>query len=108
MSAIEKFKHVLHEYERVQGKKDIYKCSHPKCTHYTNRIYLIGNEAQCPKCKSSFVLTWPQLRNKKPVCPYCTRSPKSKELALAREAAFKVLNDLPEELKNELLNITLE
>jgi len=109
MSAIEeRFTHNLHEYERSSENKDIYRCIHPRCNHYHRRAYLVGKAATCPKCKNEFVLTYKQLRNKLPVCDLCTKSPKAEVLRAARDAAFKALNDLPDEFKQELLNKTLE
>ena len=70
----------IHELERSKSNKNIYRCTHPKCSYYQKREYLEGKECICFKCKQAFLLTWTQLRNKKPVCIYCSKSPKAKEL----------------------------
>ena len=108
MSAIEKFFHTIHEYERSKNNKDVYRCIHPRCTHYQRREFLVGKEARCAKCKEEFILTWRDLRAKKPVCQYCHESKKSRELKVAKEAAFSVLNELPDDLKQNLIDSTLE
>lgn len=113
MSAIEKdsrfaLQHTIHTYERSKNNKEIYRCKYPRCSHYTNRQFLEGKEAECPKCKNSFILTWRHLRNKLPVCEFCSKSPKSRELRRARDIAFQALNDLPDEIKQSLLDTTLE
>ena len=101
-SVLEKFTHTIHEYERSKDNKKIYRCVHPKCMHYIDRQFLIGKEAICAKCKNPFYLTLTQLRNKKPVCEFCTKSPKAKQLKEFRDIAESLVDDLPEELKEEL------
>lgn len=108
MSALEKTLHKFHIYERSVANKTIYRCTHPRCPHYTQRHLLVGKEAECPKCHNTFYLTWAQLRNKTPVCDFCTKSPKAAALKAARDAAFQTLNDLPDELKEILIDKTLE
>lgn len=111
MSTIEKFTHTIHEYERSKENKEIYRCVHPLCTHYQRRAYLIGKAATCCKCKTIFNLSIYQLRNKKPVCDYCSKSPKSAEMRLARQIAnslIKEQDDLPDDIKKALIDATLE
>ena len=105
-----RFVHYVHEYERSKSNKEIYRCLHPQCSHYKKREFLVGKEAICHKCKNKFILTWLQLRNKRPVCEFCTKSPKSSELQNMRELTSKTLdiNELPEELKKILIDSTLE
>jgi len=103
---LEKFIHFTHEYERSKSNKEIYRCLHPKCTHYKKREFLIGKEAICHKCKNTFILTLIQLKNKIPVCDYCTKSPKAQELKRARtlvegDLNLSILNQAKEELKKE-------
>ncbi|MEK6878920.1 MAG: hypothetical protein AABY22_04895 [Nanoarchaeota archaeon] len=84
----------IHEYERSRYSKEIYRCVHPQCHHYTKRGYLVGKEALCSKCKNTFILTSHQLIKmnvKIPVCEYCSKSPKAAQLRAAREAAFKAM-----------------
>ena len=101
----------IHELERSKSNKTIYRCTHPRCSYYQKREYLEGKECICFKCKQVFILTWVQLRNKKPVCIYCSKSPKAKELKELRELSTKALSelgqDLPEELK-EVLNQSMQ
>lgn len=99
---MDRFTHTLHEYERSKTRKNIYRCRHPKCPHYKDRELLEGKEAACHKCKQPFILTWQQLRNKHPVCDFCMKSPRSLELRNIREAAFKSMMELPDELKDIL------
>jgi hypothetical protein len=72
-----------------------------------NREFLEGKKAICRSCKNQFILTWQQLRNKKPVCEFCTKSPKAEELREARDAALKLTENLPFEITN-ILNSTTE
>ena len=99
MSAIEKFAHTLHEYERSKSNKEIYRCVHPDCHHYKRREFLLGKRAQCFKCKSPFILTRLQLKNFHPVCEYCTKSPRAKESLIAKELVEKLTNNVLEGLK---------
>ena len=107
MSAVLNQKHI-HELERSRANKEIYRCVHPTCNFYQNRSYLEGKQVLCGRCKNPFILNWVQLRNKKPVCEFCTKSPKSQVLREMRDRAFKTLNELPEEFKQKILDETLE
>lgn len=95
MSANEKHVCTVHQYERSKVNKEIYRCIHPQCTHYMNRAYLEGKLAICYGCKNPFKLTWQQLRNKRPVCEFCSKSPKAKAL---RDIRDTVLSNIPKEL----------
>jgi hypothetical protein len=95
----------IHEYERSKANKDIYRCIHPRCTHYHNREFLVGKEALCPMCHNAFILDWKQLKNKRPRCEFCRTSTKSQNLRNARKAAIAVLNELPIEIKSQILNL---
>jgi hypothetical protein len=99
MSAIEDRleKHELHIYERSFSNKEIYRCIHPDCTHYTRRELLIGKRAECCKCHQPFIISKSQLKvgqkksgRKNLVCFTCTKSPKA---AVAKEVA-DVLDDI--------------
>jgi hypothetical protein len=94
MSAREKHNCQYHEYERSRANKEIYRCIHPDCTHYANRNLLEKKRALCHACKNPFILTWQQLRNKYPVCEFCTKSPKSQELRDARDAAIALVKGM--------------
>lgn len=107
MSAVEKFSHTLHEYERSKDNKEYYRCIHPDCTHYQRRGRLEGKRAICHKCKNPFILSWAQLRNKYPVCDFCTKSPKAEALRAARDIAIQSV-EIPDEVKKLLIEGTLE
>lgn len=107
MSALEKISHI-HEYERSKDSKEYYRCIHPDCHHYQKRTRLEGKRAVCHKCKNTFILTWQQLRNRHPVCEFCTRSPKSAALREARSLALASVNELPAEIQELLIENTLE
>jgi len=86
MSAVENHieKHDLHIYERSVSNIEIYRCTHPDCSHYIKREFLIGKRAECCKCHQSFIIPKSQLKagQKKPgrknlVCFTCTKSPKA-------------------------------
>lgn len=113
MSALEKFTHFTHELERSKDNKEVYRCVHPRCRFYQRRAYLIGKESVCTKCKNHFILTLAQLRNKRPVCEFCSKSPKAEALRQARDLALKAAaemidGDLPDEVKQALIDNTLE
>jgi formylmethanofuran dehydrogenase subunit E len=110
MSAIQKFTHPIHEYERSKYNKEVYRCVHPECTHFSRKGFLVGKRATCSKCKNPFILSLAQLRNKKPVCDYCCKSPKAAELREAKELVNQVMSgdDLPDEIKQMLIENTLE
>ena len=107
--------HEFHEYERSKSNKEIYRCIHPECTHYHRREFLIGKKAICPKCKKPFILDKVQLRNKLPVCEFCSKSPKAKALNIIRQELeeleslenFKIEAEInPEELEKFLRDST--
>ncbi len=60
-----------HQYERSISNEEIYRCVHPRCTHYQRREFLIGKEALCNMCFKPFNMDSDQLRNKKPRCLMC-------------------------------------
>jgi hypothetical protein len=100
MSAILKDEHI-HMLERSKTNKKIYRCidpRNPSCTYYQDRQYLEGKQAACNKCGQTFILTWRQLRNFKPVCPLCTKSPKSvelrKQIEIGKNLAADGIDDL--------------
>lgn len=66
----------VHTYERVTKKPNLYRCVHPDCKHYTDKIFLDGKRARCYKCPNTFILTKDQLKNKRPVCLNCSKSQK--------------------------------
>ena len=100
MNSEVKFSHPLHEFVRSKTRKNIYRCVHPRCSYYIDKQFLEGKEAICHKCKSIFILTWAQLRNKYPVCNFCSKSPKAKELQAAKELVTNAMNDMPEDIKS--------
>jgi hypothetical protein len=108
MSSLEN--HQYHELERSRANKNYYRCMHPECSYYQNRTRLEGKRALCHKCKEPFILSWQQLRNKYPVCDFCTKSPKAEQLRKLREVTEGIVSPneeqegLPPELK-EILNI---
>lgn len=108
MSTAEKFICSIHEFERARSSKTTYRCIHPRCNYKYQREFLVGKAALCHKCKNIFILTWKQLRNKYPVCDFCTRSPQSQELKNLRETSLSLLSNLPEDIKKEILDKTLE
>lgn len=65
----------LHTYQRVKGKRDVYKCIHPDCTHFTQKELIVGKRADCPFCHNSFVLSKEALRLAKPHCSTCVVRP---------------------------------
>ena len=106
MSAIEKH---VHEYERSQSNKKIYRCISPDCAHYQQREFLVGKRAVCHKCKRFFILTWRKLRAKRPICDYCVASPQAAEFRAVRIAAETLFKEqLSEEIKAVILDNTLE
>lgn len=76
--------HPLHIYERSKTSKKVYRCLHPDCHHYNFAALLLGKRAECAKCKEPFILDAKQLKNKLPVCEFCSRSAKSKVLNVGR------------------------
>lgn len=111
MSSLQKFVHFLHEYERSQQNETVYRCKHPRCSHYQQRHLLVGKEASCGKCHNTFILTWRALRRKTPVCDYCTKSPKAAQLRALRDATVKAVDpefELNEEITKLLIDKTLE
>lgn len=82
----------IHEYERSKTNIEIYKCTHPSCTHYTTRDLLLGKEIICSKCKEVAVATQMQLKAgqvrkgvKSLTCLKCSRSPKRLEAIASQE-----------------------
>jgi len=61
-----------HTYESIRTRPGFYRCIHPDCSHYINRIYMQGKRAQC-KCGNTFLLTSRKLQLKKPHCDDCTK-----------------------------------
>lgn len=83
----------LHTYERSRDNKEVYRCVDPLCTHYTRKALLIGKMSLCYKCRTEFILDLQQLRNKRPVCILCSKSPKSKERKQALEIMEGILSE---------------
>lgn len=98
------FIHELHEYVKSKYNKEVYRCAHPRCSHFIKKDFLVGKESICHKCKSPFILTLEQLRNKYTVCLACSKSPKALEFKNAQELVKNVFDvlDLPDEVKNLL------
>ena len=80
----------LHTYERSKAKKTVYRCIDPDCTHYTSRDLLQGKRSSCFACGTPFILDHAQLRNWRPKCPMCTKSPKAEQ----RRKAVDVLEGI--------------
>lgn len=109
MSSLEKFNHNYHIYERSKPNKEVYRCIHPDCTHYTAKAMLLGKRSECPKCKDLFILTRLKLKNKLPTCDACSKSPKAAELREAKKIVEGLdltnnINDiaLPEDIRSIL------
>lgn len=67
----------IHEYVRSRSNKNIYRCNHPQCSHFTSRELAEGKLALCTQCKNEFILTWDQLKNRAPRCLNCSKSKKA-------------------------------
>lgn len=68
----------VHMYVRFKDDKNpvkrYFKCSHPDCTTVQNAAFLCGKRSLCNVCGSEMILTYEQLRNKKPRCENCSQS----------------------------------
>lgn len=53
----------LHSYQRSKYNKEIYRCTHPLCTHYTRRDMLVDKKCTCNKCGSITSARQEQLRS---------------------------------------------
>lgn len=85
--------HELHIYRRSKYNKEVYMCTHPRCTHYHKKDFLEGKAAECPKCHKPFFLSKDQLRNKYPVCLGCSRSPKAAMAQIAESSIHDILQE---------------
>jgi len=74
------YKDHIHTYERSLSNKEVYRCISKNCTHYQRREFLRDKEALCNNCREPFILTWEQLKNKRPVCLKCSKSNKAKQV----------------------------
>lgn len=67
--------HRLHIYRRVKhssGRKDIFMCAHPYCTHVTSVEYLLGKAAECPYCGREYIMRAKQFKREVLLhCPNC-------------------------------------
>lgn len=78
MSPIEKQTHI-HTYKKSRRNKEIYRCVHPKCSHYTYRDFLFGKIARCNGCDAEMTLTPRMLRTAAPKCDMCRNTKENKE-----------------------------
>lgn len=83
----------LHTFERVKIKKDVYRCIHPDCSHYTKKDYLRGKRAKCI-CGNDFIVTAKALRLKHPHCDACSKILKTSKIEIIEQ----VLNSNPKQL----------
>jgi hypothetical protein len=90
----------IHTFARSRKNKDIYKCIHPDCTHYTDREYLVGKRALCGKCASEFILDRVQLKNALPVCLNCTKSARGKKFTETKTLLTDIFSKV-EEMRKE-------
>ena len=66
-----------HTYERLKHNKNLFKCTHPDCTHIGKKELIRGKRSTCT-CGETFILTNASLELKNPHCPACGKSPKPK------------------------------
>ena len=69
----------IHSYVRMTNsdgsKSERFQCDHPDCAHIRVRSDLVGKRSLCPLCHSnSFLLTYHQLRKKRPHCAFCGKA----------------------------------
>jgi hypothetical protein len=60
-----------HTYQRMKtksGRKDVYRCLHPECSHYSNKEMIDGKTARCFFCHALYQLSPKSLRLKTPHC----------------------------------------
>ena len=70
----------LHIYVRSSTNRNIYRCTHPDCSHYHQKAFLLGKRASCYFCHDPFILSKEQLRNKIPRCDFCKKGSKLKKV----------------------------
>lgn len=63
-------KHV-HQYVRVKGSKEQFKCAYPRCSHVWSKKYIRDNVSICNRCLEEFVLDSYALERSKPMCKKC-------------------------------------
>ena len=82
----------IHSYRRV-GKSDKFHCTHPVCTHYTQKEFLIGKYSLC-KCGEKFILDYRALQLKFPHCIECLKpyKPDSRQALLKKKELDKIAN----------------
>lgn len=102
---INKAKH-YHEYQRSKTNKDIYRCIHPECNHYTHRQFIEGKRSECHDCKKLFIVPKEQLKNKFLRCELCNKSKKAEDTNIAKNIIGDTLLELAkEERENELIKL---
>lgn len=69
----------LHTYKRVTGKKHLFRCNDPDCTHFVDKRFLDGKRARCPFCGIDYILTWRELQLAVPHCPNCLKGKERKK-----------------------------
>ena len=75
-------KHKVHKYKKaLLGKKVIYRCIIPDCSHYLHRDLVTNHLCLCWRCNQPFVLPKaPSLLKSKPVCEQCEDLRKTKKV----------------------------
>jgi len=94
-------KYHLHQYERSKSNEEIYRCVHPRCTHYQKKEFLIGKEAICNLCHKAFIMDNDQLRNKKPRCPMCQDTAKGRAFRKSMETIKGILQEAPPTIEDD-------
>ena len=85
----------IHIYERVGSAKQPnprYRCIHPDCTHYQIKDMIRGKRAMC-ECGTTFILTWDQLRLRRPRCAKCCTGKRHDEY-MRKAKSHNVIKDI--------------
>jgi hypothetical protein len=73
----------IHSWERVRGKKRLYKCSDPDCTTYVRKdlqaITMLGKKCLCWTCQAEHIITKYDLQLSKIICDKCRSRTKLKK-----------------------------
>lgn len=66
--------HMLQRFKR--GKQRGYRCVHPDCAYFTDRVLLLGKRSLCNRCGQEFILDQFALELAKPCCAACSKNKK--------------------------------
>lgn len=84
-----------HIYERIGSYKKPntqYRCIDPDCTHWNYKDMLRGKRAMC-ECGTTYLLTWDQLRLRRPRCAKCSTGKRHEEY-MKKQKGTNIIKDI--------------